>query len=190
VARIFDQIFDGVAAAHEAGIVHRDLKPENVLLDGPNRVVKVLDFGLAKLRNIDMSESASLTAPGTVMGTFGYMSPEQLSGGDVDERSDVFALGVMVYEALVGQRPWIARTWVDLIAATTLGDVRVPGTGPEVRRLEMLLKRAMAGNPNERFASVADLRRDLIPAIRAYPAESEADELVDDSAPTRIYGDS
>jgi hypothetical protein len=187
--RIFEQIFDGVEAAHAAGIVHRDLKPENVLLtDDGRRTVKLLDFGLAKMRNVDVAESTSLTAPGTVMGTFGYMSPEQLSGGEVDERADVFSLGVMVYEALVGQKPYAARTWVDLIAATTVGNVHVPGAGPGVRHLERVLKRAMAGNARDRYASVAELRAELVPAMLEYRPSDDAVE-VDESEPTKIYGE-
>ncbi len=191
-ARIFDEVFEGVAAAHAAGVVHRDLKPENIFLavgEGDVReTVKLLDFGLAKIRNAPEDGAPSLTAPGTVMGTFGYMSPEQLSGGVVDERTDVFALGVIVYEALVGRRPYDAKTWVDLIAATTIGNVRLPGDSPDVRRLGTALKRCLASEPSRRYPSVTAARTEIIPLIRACtrvgPALSSAD-----AEPTKVYGD-
>src|SRR5262249_10200882 len=101
----FEQILAGLKAAHDAGVIHRDLKPENVLIaekeDG-RAIIKLLDFGLAKLRALDAADSGNpttpggLTAPGMVMGTFGYMSPEQLQAEEVDERADIFAVGVMV----------------------------------------------------------------------------------------------
>jgi hypothetical protein len=189
-ARILEEVFAGVAAAHEAGVVHRDLKPENILLvrageDGAG-AVKLLDFGLAKMRRMDEAETSSLTVPGTIMGTFGYMSPEQLSGAEVDERSDVFSLGVIVYEMLVGARPYAARTWVDLIAATTIGNVRMPGEGAEVRRLERSLRRCLAGNARDRFATAAEAWRELKPAILACPGFGDGN--VSDSDPTELYG--
>jgi eukaryotic-like serine/threonine-protein kinase len=103
------QIAQGLAAAHEKGIVHRDLKPENLFITRESRV-KILDFGLAKLTQIEGSGSLSqlptATEPGVVMGTFGYMSPEQIKAESVDARSDIFALGVILYEMLSGQRPF------------------------------------------------------------------------------------
>src|SRR5262249_349854 len=88
----FDQLSEGIKAAHQAGIIHRDLKPENVLIveqEGNRSLVKILDFGLAKIKQVDVSNTNNLTTPGTVMGTFGYMSLEQLNGESVDERSDI-----------------------------------------------------------------------------------------------------
>jgi serine/threonine protein kinase len=102
----FDQLLAGIAAAHAAGIVHRDLKPENVigLRAGAAAVsVKILDFGLARMPAADDLTSESLTLQGSIMGTLGYMAPEQLLGGDVDDRVDLFAAGVMLAEALTGR---------------------------------------------------------------------------------------
>lgn len=190
-ARIFEGVCDGVAAAHDAGVVHRDLKPENIVLvteDG-QLGVRVLDFGLAKFKTTDVSSTTSLTAPGTVMGTYGYMSPEQLAGGNVDERSDVFAIGVMAYEALVGRRPYTARAWPDLIAQTLEGRVEVPGEGDGARHLEGVLRRCLAGVALDRYADVRSLKHDLIPAIRGSGfGEASLDGHVSGTDPTLLYG--
>ena len=120
---VFTQIASGLAEAHERGIVHRDLKPSNILITdiGEARRAKILDFGVAKFNSLTQasteddtnSETASLfhtnlmlTQPGTVLGTFAYMSPEQARGEDVDHRSDIFSFGVVFYEFLAGQLPF------------------------------------------------------------------------------------
>lgn len=189
--RIFGEVFDGVTAAHDAGVIHRDLKPENILLaqnEKGGETVKLLDFGLAKMRRVDENEATSLTVPGAIMGTFGYMSPEQLSGSEVDERGDLFSLGVIVYEALVGRRPYMAKTWVDLIAATTIGNVRLPGDGAAVRRLERVIKRCLAGNAPDRYPTVVEARQELLPAILDCPPFGAAAVAgVSESDPTKPY---
>lgn len=108
-ADCFNQVLEGIKAAHTAGVIHRDLKPANVLIskeENGQPHVRVLDFGLAKISLSVLTDTNSPTAlattPGTVMGTIGYMSPEQLTGEAVDERSDLFSVGVMVVEALTG----------------------------------------------------------------------------------------
>ena len=95
----------GVEAAPSAGIIHRDLKPDNVIIQGAGAAltIKILDFGLAKMRGYDFSDSGSMTAPGVAVGTLGYMSPEQYLGANVDERSDVYSIGVMALETLTGK---------------------------------------------------------------------------------------
>src|SRR5207253_10047237 len=118
------QIADGLAKAHAAGIVHRDLKPENLMVS-KDGFVKILDFGLAKLTEpLSQDQSALPTAigapgtePGTVMGTVGYMSPEQASGETVDFRSDQFSFGSMLYEVATGKRAFHKKTGVDTLAA-------------------------------------------------------------------------
>src|SRR5687768_12530615 len=100
------QIARGLAAAHEKGIVHRDLKPENLFLTRDGRV-KILDFGLARLQRSDIGEAPTIltgTEPGVVLGTVGYMAPEQVRGQPADHRADVFALGAVLYEMLTGRR--------------------------------------------------------------------------------------
>ncbi len=166
----FEQLLDGVAEAHTQGIVHRDLKPENVLgqqQDSGSLVVKILDFGLAKFRPLDSTVTATLTASGVVVGTFGYMSPEQLLGKDVDERTDIFALGVMLVEVLTGRRPFEGDTYGELLRTVLLDTYHLVGSAPEIRALDELLQRCLAKEPRDRLASVATLRRELIPVLHA-----------------------
>jgi serine/threonine-protein kinase len=113
-----------LAAAHKAGIVHRDIKPENIMTRR-DEIVKVVDFGLAKLtlpdedaRGVDLSGLAGgRSAPGVIFGTLNYMSPEQARGSDVDQRSDLFCLGIVLYELIAGRSPFTGDTPADVIAA-------------------------------------------------------------------------
>jgi len=164
------QIARGLAAAHEKGIVHRDLKPENLFVTKAN-VVKILDFGLAKvtrpLKSAGGSEDTTSVAPltdvGTVMGTVGYMSPEQIRGEDVDHRSDIFSFGVVLYELLAGGRPFRGTTPADVMAAILKEDP--PQLSATIRTvpaaLERIVSRCLDKNPEERFQSARDLAFDL-----------------------------
>ena len=184
----FTQLLEGVNAAHQAGVIHRDLKPENVLIstDAPTHEktreqvrenireqIKVLDFGLAKILQVDPANPQSLTAPGMIMGTFAYMSPEQVTS-EVDERSDIFSLGVMVVEALTGQRPFVGRTSAELITAILSAPFHLPGESPAVQQLDEVLQRCLAKDRGQRFASVAAMQQELIPAIEHCPALAPA----------------
>jgi serine/threonine-protein kinase len=173
-ADVFGQILDGVRAAHEAGIIHRDLKPENVLIVGAgteSRRVKLLDFGLAQLRTLDTTATATASIAGVVMGTLGYMAPEQFAGVRVDERADIFALGVMLAEALTGTRPFDRPTYAAVVASTHLEEFHLPGEAPPIRALDAVLQRCLAKEPSARLASIADVQRLLLPALHACPPD-------------------
>ena len=173
-AAYFRQILDGVAAAHMAGVIHRDLKPENILLtmQGNEECVKLLDFGLAKVRHGDLLESASLslTAPGTVLGTFAYMSPEQIEGKELDERSDLFSIGVMVVEALTGERPFQGNSYQHVFKAILQDAYHLSGEGSEIQRLNEVLQKCLAKDPADRFNSATEMQSELVPALLAYTA--------------------
>ena len=164
----FDQILDGLAAAHAHGIVHRDLKPDNVMGkrdDAGALAVKILDLGLVKFRD-DAPSSGPMTAVGVVMGTLGYMSPEQLLGNPVDHRTDLFAVAVMSIEALTGRRPFQGETYAELWRSLQQTTVRLPGSSREVHAFNELLERCLAADPADRFPTAAALRQELIPLLR------------------------
>ena len=172
----FDQLLDGLAAAHEQGIVHRDLKPENVMVagtGGEGELVKILDFGLAKATWSSIA-SSGLTAPGTVLGTYAYMSPEQLGGAELDERSDLFSVAVMVVEAITGAHPFRSRSPAETLHAILHRPVRLDGEGAEFRALESIVLKCLAAEPGCRFESARELRRVVIPALRGLPAPTAA----------------
>jgi Tol biopolymer transport system component len=161
-------LVDAVAAAHEQGIVHRDLKPANVMLATDGRL-KVLDFGLAKLKpEVSTTEATclaaqSLTSPHTIVGTASYMSPEQAEGRPVDHRSDIFSLGVVLYEMACGRRPFGGDTVFSLISAIIKD---TPARLLDVKRsvppsLDRIVTKALAKDPAERYQSALELRNDL-----------------------------
>ncbi|HEX7173985.1 MAG TPA: protein kinase [Pyrinomonadaceae bacterium] len=160
------QIASALAAAHHAGIVHRDIKPENVMVR-PDGLVKVLDFGIAKYagpaRGRDAKESWVKTATGVVVGTTAYMSPEQARGQAVDVRSDIWSLGVILYEMVARRLPFPGKTPSDRVAAIL---EREPEPLGRARRgvpaeLERVVSRALAKDRDERYAGAADLTKDL-----------------------------
>ena len=170
-ATVFDQALEALRVAHARGIVHRDLKPDNVFLAreaGAGTVVKILDFGLAKVRQAGAREPGSLTLPGAVIGTLGYSSPEQLAGRPVDERTDIFALGIMVAEAITGAHPFAANP-SEVVTAILHQAFRLEGDGPEVKALESVLAMCLAKDRAERTASAAEVQHVLIPALRRCP---------------------
>ena len=163
------QIAIGLAAAHERGVVHRDLKPENLFLTRDGRV-KILDFGLAK-RVGGSSEGEDTSAPtmsrqtdpGTVMGTVGYMSPEQVRGLAVDHRSDIFAFGAILYEMLSGKRAFRRDTASDTMSAILRDDPpEIVESGRSIPPgLDRLVRHCLEKNPAERFQSARDIAFDL-----------------------------
>jgi serine/threonine protein kinase len=156
IVEVVAQIADGLAAAHDAGITHRDLKPDNVLLTRDGRV-KILDFGLARVNASSATqETRTITDPGTVMGTPGYMSPEQVRGQVVDHRSDIFSLGIILYELLSGKRAFQGESSADVMTGILREDPpELPDSVPG--GLRQIVHRCLEKKPQERFQSARDL---------------------------------
>ncbi|HKG47377.1 MAG TPA: protein kinase [Pyrinomonadaceae bacterium] len=189
------QVAMALEAAHAAGIVHRDIKPENIMLRQDkfvrDRFVKVLDFGLAKLTDRDASTADSEavtipiteTNPGAVMGTSGYMSPEQALGESIDVRTDIFSLGVVLYEMIAGQPPFQGKTdshtRVSIIDHDHVPLVHHVSNVP--RQLERIVSKALAKDRHKRYQTITDLKLDL-EQLRDELHGSETPELIRRSA--------
>jgi Tol biopolymer transport system component len=159
------QITQGLAVAHERGITHRDLKPENLFITTDGRV-KILDFGLAKLRptrnesvSSEIPTKRQITDPGTVMGTVGYMSPEQVRGHESDHRSDIFSFGSILYEMLAGQRAFRRETIAETMTAILKEEPpELSETNTKISLpLEKIVRRCLEKKPERRFHSASDL---------------------------------
>jgi serine/threonine protein kinase len=162
---IASQLADGLAKAHAAGIIHRDLKPENLMIS-KDGYLKILDFGLAKMILVQPNQASHLqtqTGAGMVLGTVGYMSPEQASGKAIDFHSDQFSFGTILYEMITGKRPFQRGTPAETMAAIIRDDPeQVTSLNPQTPAvLRWILDRCMSKDPDERYASTRDLARDL-----------------------------
>jgi serine/threonine protein kinase/tetratricopeptide (TPR) repeat protein len=151
------QIAEALSEAHDKGIVHRDIKPSNIMVDSRNRI-KVMDFGLAKLKDV-----VPITREGTTVGTVAYMSPEQVQGQDVDQRSDIFSFGIVLHEMLTGQTPFRGDHEAAMMYSIVNEEPQpISSALPEIsNRLENLIERTLEKDPSDRYQSMHDLLSDL-----------------------------
>jgi serine/threonine protein kinase len=197
IVRIGAQILAALSEAHAQNIIHRDLKPENVMIEqrrGESDFVKVLDFGIAKITDA----KTKLTAAGLVCGTPEYMSPEQAKGADLDPRSDLYSVGVILYQMVTGLLPFESDTPVGFLMKH-LTDTPMPPSQkqPEVEvppELEALIMRALAKNPADRFANAEEMRAELIACVpgdaSASPRTASAPSIAAPATPARSTGKS
>ncbi|HVE59224.1 MAG TPA: protein kinase [Pyrinomonadaceae bacterium] len=184
VLEIAIQAASALSAAHDAGIVHRDIKPENIMVR-PDGYIKVLDFGLAKLiqpKSFRISDSEEMTRefnsthPGAIMGTAAYMSPEQARGTKIDIRTDLWSLGVVIYETLTGKKPFSGETSTDIMAAVLREEPRSLSSHLEnvPAELEWIVSKSLEKKPESRYQTASELRADLekIKKIIEYDADS------------------
>ncbi|MEP6742900.1 MAG: protein kinase [bacterium] len=196
VLDVIVQVASALSTAHQAGIFHRDIKPENIMLR-PDGIVKVLDFGLAKLGANSVSSSFFLkdTVPGTILGTVEYMSPEQACGKEVDARTDVFSLGIVLYEMVTGRRPFRAESSSEVLAAILekepLPLARFSDEAPA--ELQRIVSKCLRKDRDDRYqtmkgllADLKELRDELALEAKLERSSRSANLSVLENQPTRI----
>jgi tetratricopeptide (TPR) repeat protein/predicted Ser/Thr protein kinase len=186
--RYLVQVADALAKAHDSHIVHRDLKPENILVSRDG-YAKVADFGLGKLidrAGLNAPDSGLATADGIVMGTVGYMAPEQVLGKDVDARADIFAFGCILHEAFSGSRPFQGSSAFETMQKIVNTDAaHLPPTAPA--ELQSIVSHCMAKDPAQRYASIADVASDLRAVLqKTESGGGERTELLQQRAVSKV----
>ncbi len=177
VSGILIDICRGIEAAHERGVIHRDLKPENIFLIRESAdarpVAKILDFGLAAVRDLNFSDRRKLTRTGVAVGTLAYMSREQFLGESVDERTDIYSLGIVVLETISGSLDLQGPSFAQVESALEQR-LRGPSSAPEHHELFAILRRAVLDDRSERYQSVREFREALVPVLERCPPVPKA----------------
>jgi serine/threonine-protein kinase len=161
--RIAKQMCQGLEAAHQQGVVHRDIKPQNMLILPETGDLKIMDFGIARVSQVKGAEGSGLTTDGTVMGTPDYMPPEQAQGGSADFRSDLYSLGVVLFEVFSGKLPFTGDTIMKIV----IGHIQSPPPAPRSvnpripEPLSVIILRCLEKDPARRYQHVSELLRDL-----------------------------
>ena len=164
------QVAEALSAAHQAGIIHRDIKPDNVMVR-PDGYVKVLDFGLVKLTELAASKTSQEMAKsqlGVAMGTLAYMSPEQATGEQIDHRTDIWSLGVVLYELVTGKKPFTGETRLETVNAILSSEpnpvTSIDATLPS--ELDLILSKALERDRELRYQTASDFRADIRRLLR------------------------
>ena len=175
---IMGELCEALHFAHEAGIIHRDIKPANVMIDNKGRV-KLADFGVARITDADRSSSEK-TQAGAIVGTPAYMSPEQIEGGEIDRRTDIFSAGIILYQFLTGEKPFTGTsTWT--IAKKILQDEPVMPSRLNTNispLFDAIIKKALAKNMNARYQNARDLGADLKNALEGKATTEDSDKTI------------